>query len=85
MRIIKTIFFSQEKQSWLTEQEIYKLPLMNHANILRFIAAEKRGDNIRTEFWLITEYHTRGSLHDFLKHNTVTWEQLCRITYTLSR
>ncbi|XKL66504.1 hypothetical protein PGB90_009924 [Kerria lacca] len=75
----------QEKQSWLTEQEIYKLPLMNHDSILKFIAAEKHGDNLNTEFWLITAFHELGSLHDFLKSNTVSWEELCYIAYTLAR
>ncbi|KAK7579846.1 hypothetical protein V9T40_000475 [Parthenolecanium corni] len=79
------IMAPQEKQSWMTEQEIYKLPLMNHENILRFIAAERRGDVQVTEYWLITEFHELGSLHDFLKHNTVTWEQLSRIAFTIAR
>lgn len=76
---------TEEKQSWLTEQEIYKLPLMDHENILRFIAAEKRVVNLRTEFWLITAYHELGSLQDFLKANTVTWEQLSHIAYTMAK
>lgn len=58
---------------------------MDHENILHFIGAEKHGDSVRTEFWLITAFHERGSLYDFLKHNTVTWEQLSRIAYTMSR
>lgn len=58
---------------------------MNHENILRFIAAERRGDVQVTEYWLITEFHELGSLHDFLKHNTVTWEQLSRIAFTIAR
>lgn len=58
---------------------------MNHDSILKFIAAEKHGDNLNTEFWLITAFHELGSLHDFLKSNTVSWEELCYIAYTLAR
>lgn len=58
---------------------------MDHENILHFIAAEKHSDSIRTEFWLITAFHQLGSLHDFLKHNTVSWEQLSHIACTMSR
>lgn len=77
--------FVQEKQSWLTEQEIYKLPYMNHANILRFIAAEKRNEGPRAQLWIITDFHDHGSLCDYLKSNTITWEQTCHIALTMMR
>jgi hypothetical protein len=32
-----------------------------------------------SEFWLITEYHYCGSLHDFLKANYVSWPQLVNL------
>lgn len=57
----------QDKQSWLVEMEVYSLPQLSHDNILQYIGAEKRGDSHQTEFWLITAYHERGSLCDFLK------------------
>lgn len=34
-------------------------PGMRHENILRFIAAEKRGSHPEAELWLITEFHER--------------------------
>lgn len=79
------VFPIQDKQSWLSEQQIFKLPRMDHDNILHYIGAEKRGDNLQAEFWLITAYHERGSLCDFLKANTVTFQQLCKIAETMSR
>ncbi len=75
----------QHKQAWLTEQDVYKLPLINHENILRFIAAEKHEFNGRSTLWLVTDYHELGSLLDYLKVNTVTWEQLCHIVLTMAR
>ncbi|XP_059487863.1 activin receptor type-2A isoform X2 [Neocloeon triangulifer] len=79
------IFPIQDKQSWITEQEIFQLPHMQHDNILSFIAAEKRGEGLQAEFWLITAYHERGSLCEFLKANVVTWPELCRIAQSMAR
>ncbi|XP_035919582.1 activin receptor type-2A [Anopheles stephensi] len=79
------IFPMQERQSWITEQEIFKLPRMNHANILEFIGCEKRIDLASTDFWLITAYCENGSLCDFLKAHTVSWTELCKIATTMAR
>lgn len=79
------IFPIQDKQSWQAEQEIFKLPHMDHPNILQYIGVEKRGENLQSEFWLITAYHERGSLCDFLKAHTLTWQQLCVVAETMSR
>lgn len=79
------IFPIQDKQSWQTEQEIFKLAYMEHPNILHYIGVEKRGDNLQAEFWLITAYHDRGSLCDFLKAHTLTWNELCRVAETMAR
>lgn len=79
------VFPIQNKQSWLSEQQIYSLPQMRHDNILRYIASEKHGDNFQTEFWLITAYHELGSLSDYLKANTLTWQELCKIASSMAR
>lgn len=77
------IFPMQDKDSWQTEQEIFKLPRMKHENILEFIGVEKLSES--NEYWLITAYHSRGSLCDYLKAHTVTWDELCRISETMAR
>lgn len=79
------VFPVQDKQSWQTEQEIFKLAHMDHEDILHFIGVEKRGDNLQTEFWLITSYHDKGSLCDYLKANVVTWHEMCRIAESMAR
>lgn len=78
------IFPLQDKQSWYAEQEIYSVPQMSHENILKFIGIEKRGENLQQEFWLVTSFHENGSLCDYLKSHTVSWEDLCRITYSMT-
>ncbi|XP_046553217.1 LOW QUALITY PROTEIN: activin receptor type-2B-like [Haliotis rubra] len=79
------IFPLQDKHSWMTEQEIYNLPQMNHENVLHFMAAEKRGDNLNIELWLITEFHEKGSLCDCLKGRVLTWSDLCKIAEGMAR
>ena len=80
------IFPLQDKASWQAEQDIYNLPRMEHDNILKFLGAERRGEshNLQTEFWLTSEYHERGSLCDFLKSNVVSWEDLCKIGFSMA-
>ncbi|XP_063974478.1 activin receptor type-2A [Diachasmimorpha longicaudata] len=79
------VFPVQDKQSWQTEQEIFKLAHMDHEDILHFIGVEKRGDNLQAEFWLITAYHEKGSLCDYLKANVVSWSEMCRISESMAR
>lgn len=67
-----------EKAAWATEKEFYTECNLNHENILKFLAAEKHVD-CAVEYWLITEYHERGSLADYLKQNVVSWNELCKI------
>ncbi|XP_067229259.1 activin receptor type-2A isoform X2 [Chanodichthys erythropterus] len=79
------IFPVQNKQSWQNEYEIYSMSGMKHENILHFIGAEKRGSGVDIELWLITAYHEKGSLTDFLKANVVSWNELCLIAQTFVR
>lgn len=58
---------------------------MEHSNVLKFIGVEKRGTNLQSEFWLITAYHERGSLCDFLKAHTLSFNELCRVVETMAR
>lgn len=59
------VFPLQDKQSWLAEQEIFRLPRMDHPDILHYIGVDKKGDNLQAEYWLITAYHEKVhiSLH----------------------
>lgn len=49
----------QDKQSWQSEKDIFNTPGMKHENLLQFIAAEKRGNNLEMELWLITAFHDK--------------------------
>lgn len=73
------VFFTTDEASWFRETEIYQTVLMRHENILGFIAADIRGTGGTTSMLLITDYHTIGSLYDFLKNYELTEEQLLRL------
>ncbi|CAK6983866.1 activin receptor type-2B, partial [Scomber scombrus] len=77
------IFPIQNKESWQNEKDIFITPGMRHENILKYIAAEKRGNHPEAELWIITEFHERGSLCDFLKGNIISWSELCHIAESM--
>ncbi|CAG4933864.1 unnamed protein product [Parnassius apollo] len=79
------VFPLQDKQSWVAEQEIYRLPRMDHPDILHYIGVDKKGDNLQAEYWLITAYHEKGSLCDYLKAHTLTWAEAWRIAACVAR
>ncbi|CDQ63307.1 unnamed protein product [Oncorhynchus mykiss] len=78
------VFPIQDKQSWMNERDVFLTPGMKHENLLRYIAAEKRGTNLEMELWLISEFHQRGSLTDYLKGNAISWTELCHISETMA-
>lgn len=78
------VFPMQDKQSWQNERDVFAGPGMRHDNLLRYITAEKRGSNMEAELWLITEYHERGSLCDYLKGNSISWVELCHVAETMA-
>ena len=79
------IFGLQDRNSWQIEQEVYRLPQMKHKNLLTYLGAERKGEGLNTEYWLLTEYHHNGSLWDYLKANTVDWNQLLNIAQGIAR
>lgn len=74
-----------DQQSWNTEQDIYRLPHMNHENILKFIGTERRADNLNIELWLITEFQQYGSLCEYLKGNTISWTEMRKMAESMMR
>lgn len=70
-RVAVKVFFTTEEQSWFRETEIYQTVLMRHDNILGFIAADIKGTGSWTQMLLITDYHERGSLYDYLQNQVL--------------
>ena len=80
---VKT-FFTLEEASWFRETEIYQTVLMRHDNILGFIAADIKGTGSWTQMLLITDYHERGSLHDYLQTTVLDHPSLLAICLSIA-
>ncbi|KAF6199114.1 hypothetical protein GE061_007139 [Apolygus lucorum] len=63
------IFFSRDEASWSRETEIYSTVLLRHENILGYIGSDMTSVNSCTQLWLVTHYHSNGSLYDHLNRN----------------
>ncbi|KAK7082913.1 Activin receptor type-1 [Halocaridina rubra] len=62
------IFFSRDEASWARETEIYSTVLLRHENILGFYGSDMTSRASCTQLWLVTHYHPRGSLYDYLNN-----------------
>jgi len=74
---------SSEEASWWREQAIYKLALMKHPNILESIAWDIRSKDNMTQMIIVTDYHARGSLYDYLQSHSLSEEQGLRLVLSV--
>ncbi|XP_047991970.1 bone morphogenetic protein receptor type-1B isoform X1 [Leguminivora glycinivorella] len=82
-RVAVKVFFTTEEASWFRETEIYQTVLMRHENVLGFIAADIKGTGSWTQMLLITDYHERGSLHDYLQTAVLDPPALLAMAYSV--
>lgn len=83
-KVAVKVFFTLEEASWFRETEIYQTVLMRHDNILGFIAADIKGTGSWTQMMLITDYHERGSLHDYLQTTVLDHTTLLAICLSIA-
>jgi len=76
------IFFSRDEASWIRETEIYSTTLLRHENILGYIGSDCTSRNSTTQLWLVTHYHSMGSLFDHLNRTTLTKTDTLKILIT---
>lgn len=80
------VFTAANRQNFLNECSIYRLPLLEHENIARFVAADERtGPEGRTEYLLVMEYYPHGSLSHYLGLQTNDWVSSCRLAHSVTR
>ncbi|XP_056883167.1 bone morphogenetic protein receptor type-2-like isoform X3 [Takifugu flavidus] len=80
------VFTATNRQNFLNECSIYRLPLLEHDNIARFVAADERtGSEGRTEYLLVMEYYPHGSLNRYLSVQTNDWVSSCRLAHSVTR
>ncbi|KAM6070733.1 TGF-beta receptor type-2-like [Chlamydotis macqueenii] len=77
------IFPCEEYSSWKNESQIFTDASLKHDSVLRFLTAEDRGVGPRREYWLITAYHSRGNLKDYLSHHILSWMELQKMAGSL--
>ncbi|XP_074856994.1 TGF-beta receptor type-2-like isoform X1 [Carettochelys insculpta] len=77
------IFPCEEYSSWKNESQIFTDPSLKHESILQFLTAESRGAGPRREYWLITAYHSRGNLKDYLSRHILSWMDLQKLASSL--
>uniref|UniRef100_A0A7N8YJG9 receptor protein serine/threonine kinase n=1 Tax=Mastacembelus armatus TaxID=205130 RepID=A0A7N8YJG9_9TELE len=80
------VFTAANRQNFLNECSIYRLPLLEHDNIARFVAADERtGPEGRTEYLLVMDYYPHGSLSHYLSVQTNDWVSSCRLAHSVTR
>lgn len=62
----------EHEKFWLAELNVYNTAQLVHNNILQFIAGGNCILDSQCSLYLVTEYHTNGSLLDYLSQNTVS-------------
>ncbi|MCJ8737203.1 hypothetical protein PDJAM_G00021270 [Pangasius djambal] len=69
------------QQKFTKEKDVYKLPLMMHSGIVRFLGDGKIGQ----EFVLVLELASQGSLNTFLSRTVCDWACTLKLAQTLSQ
>lgn len=85
------IFSHNQKAAWSNEKDIYNCLITLNENILKYFGSDQIQNSqsgqalpafMCNEYWLITEYHSYGSLHDFLKTRLISWSQVISLCYS---
>nr|XP_056713375.1 TGF-beta receptor type-2 [Euleptes europaea] len=79
------IFPFEEYASWKTEKDIFSDINLKHENILQFLTAEERKTDLGKQCWLITAFHSRGNLQEYLIKHIISWEDLWKLGGSLAR
>lgn len=64
-------FCTKDEESWKNEKEIYQTQMLNHENILQYVAADISSEDSITWLLLITDFHEYGSLYDYLQRDGI--------------
>ena len=71
------IFSYNSRHSWENECNMYAMESTTHPNILEFITSESQGSGYNRQLFTVTKYYPLGSLNQYLRIHTVSWEQAC--------
>ncbi|XP_059179118.1 uncharacterized protein LOC131958235 isoform X2 [Physella acuta] len=81
------IYQPHHRQYYFNERNAFTQPFMEHPNIVKFFGAREQEDpgTHMTQFVIVTEYMTLGSLTSYLKHNTIDWYTLCHMCLGIAK
>ncbi|KAM5156916.1 TGF-beta receptor type-2 [Mantella aurantiaca] len=79
------IFPYEEYASWKMEKEIFSDINLKHENVLQFLTAEERKTDVGKQYWLITAFHSKGNLQEYLTRHIISWEDLLLLGGSLAR
>ncbi|XP_018418472.1 PREDICTED: TGF-beta receptor type-2-like [Nanorana parkeri] len=79
------IFPYEEYASWKMEKEIFSDINLKHENVLQFLTAEERKTDVGKQYWLITAFHSKGNLQEYLSRHIICWEDLLLLGGSLAR
>ncbi|XP_069052428.1 bone morphogenetic protein receptor type-2 isoform X1 [Lepisosteus oculatus] len=80
------VFNYTNRQNFVNERNIYRLPLMEHDNIAHFIVGDERlTTEGRMEYLLVMEYYPHGSLCRYLSLQSGDWVSSCRLAHSVTR
>ncbi|XP_065187848.1 TGF-beta receptor type-1-like [Sycon ciliatum] len=64
------IFKTMDEDSFFREVELFNTNMLRHENIVGFQAADNLDCSMETQLWMVLDYHSSGSLFDYLRHHT---------------
>ncbi|XP_030061766.1 TGF-beta receptor type-2 [Microcaecilia unicolor] len=79
------IFPYEEYASWKTEKDVFSDVNLKHENILQFLTAEERKTDLGKQYWLITAFHFKGNLQEYLTKHIISWEDLWKLGGSLAQ
>ncbi|XP_036424067.1 bone morphogenetic protein receptor type-2 isoform X1 [Colossoma macropomum] len=80
------VFSYANRQNFINERAIYRIPLLEHDNIAHFIVGDERlTTDGRMEYLLVMEYYPHGSLCRYLSLHALDWVSCCRLAHSVTR
>ncbi|KAF7234245.1 hypothetical protein EG68_11974 [Paragonimus skrjabini miyazakii] len=78
------IFPSRDEASWARETEVYNTGLLHHPNLLAYYASDMISRSGCTQLWLITAYHSNGSLYDYINQTVLSLGDSLRLVRSIA-
>lgn len=68
---------------WKNEHDLFVTHKLRHENVVNFVCAERHFHENQLQYWIITEYHSNGSLVDYLSKNVLSKDVFLKMLYSI--